>query len=437
MCDLATYLSAQSPSLVLLVNGGEIALKDIEWNVRQGREIVVVAGSGRLADEIAEAMHQPERKARDHIAAVVREGHLTLFDLSASPAELVKLLKHRLKGENDMASEKESADTTRRNPALEAAWQRFANYDHNAKIAQKRFLGLRKWILGLGVAATFLALLHSTLKPIGIPWIAEANGYLRYLVILAPIVVSTMQAGTAKFKGGTNYILLRGSAEALKRQIYRYRAQVGIYSPEETKDEPREVKLARRVKTIGGQLMKTEVNQAGLTPYQGQLPPQYGAAEEDDGFSDLEPEQYVAWRLEDQLNFYQSRVKKLDRQLRRLQWLVFILGGVGTFLAAIGLEIWIAVTVALAGAFISFLELKQVETTLVAYNQAATDLEGIHIWWHALRDEDRVKAENKEKLVENTEMVLQTELAGWVQEMRDALAELYGEAEASDETPES
>lgn len=71
-------------------------------------------------------------------------------------------------------------------------------------------------------------------------------------------------------------------------------------------------------------------------------------------------------------------------------------------------------TVAVGGAFVSFLELKQVEATLVVYNQAATDLQGIRIWWHALPSEDRAKQENKEKLVKNTEMALQTELAGWV-----------------------
>jgi hypothetical protein len=223
--------------------------------------------------------------------------------------------------------------------------------------------------------------------------------------------------------------LLRGSAEALKRQIYRYRARVGIYSPGETEDEPREVKLARRVKTISGQLMKTEVNQGGLKPYPGQLPPYYEGPEDDDGFSDLAPEKYLTWRLEDQLNWYRRRAERFDKQLRQIHWLILGLGGVGTFLAAIGLEVWIAVTVALAGAFISFLELKQVEDTLIAYNQAATNLEGIRIWWHALPDEDKAIQENKEKLVQNTEMVLQTELAGWVQEMRDALAELYEETE--------
>jgi hypothetical protein len=336
-----------------------------------------------------------------------------------------------------MTPETEIADTTQRNPTLEEAWKRFADYDHNAKIAQKRFLRLRKWILGLGVAATFLAVSHSILKPIETPWIAQANGYLRYLVILIPIAFSTLQAGAAKFKGGTNYVLLRGSAEALKREIYRYRAQVGIYSPKETKTEPREVKLARKAKTIGGQLMKTEANQGSLKPYQGQLPPYYEGPEDDDGFSDLDPEEYLAWRLGDQLKWYRSRTEKFDKQLRRFHWLILSFGGVGTFLAAIGLEIWMAVTVALAGAFASFLELKEAEATLVAYNQAATDLEGIRIWWHALPDDDQAEQENKEKLVKYTETVLQTELAGWVQEMVDALAELYGEAEASGEATES
>lgn len=436
MFALAAALSEGLPSVVVLANGGLIARDETLHNVRQGREIIVIVGSGRFADELAAVVRGEAEPADTGVAEIVRDGRITLFDLSASPAELVELLKHKLKGENEMTLESESTEKTKRHAALEDAWRCFALYDQNAINAQKRFLRLRKWVLGLGVAATFLAVLHSILKLVETPWIAQANDWLRYLVILAPILVSILQAGAAKFKGGTNYTLLRGSAEALKRQIYRYRARVGIYSPEETKTELREVKLARRVKTIGGQLMKTEVNQAGLTSYQGELPPRYGAHKGDDGFSDLDPDKYLAWRLEDQLKFYRSRTKRFDRQLRQFQWLIFILGGVGTFLAAIGLEVWIAVTVALTGAFASFLELKQVEATLVAYNQAATNLEGIRIWWHALPDVDRATQENKEKLVQNTEMVLQTELAGWVQEMRDALAELYAETETSGETSE-
>jgi hypothetical protein len=349
-------------------------------------------------------------------------------------AELVEPLRLKLKGDGKMTSENESRENTERNPVLEDAWRSFAIYDYNSSLFQKRFLRWREWILGLGVAATFTAILYSVLETVDVGWIPVANSYLRYVVILIPIVVSVLLAGTAKFKGGANYVLLRGSAETLKREIYRYRTQTGIYAPENTQAEPREIKLARKVKTISGQLMKTEVNQSGLKQYEGQIPPYYEGSEDDEGFSDLDAEKYVTWRLENQLNWYRGRIESFDGLLRLLHWLILGLGGLGTFLAAIGLELWIAVTVAVSGALTCFLGLRQVEETLVAYNQAATDLEGIRIWWHALPKEEKTKQENKEKLVEYTETVLKAELAGWVQEMLDALAELYAETETQGET---
>jgi hypothetical protein len=56
----------------------------------------------------------------------------------------------------------------------------------------------------------------------------------------------------------------------------------------------------------------------------------------------------------------------------------------------------------MSGALISFLQIKQVESTQVAYYQAIANLEEIRIWWHALPEEERAKAENKENLVEST-----------------------------------
>jgi hypothetical protein len=96
MYGLAACLADQCPSLALLVNGGNVSLQEVEWNVRQGREIIVLAGSGRLADEIATAVRHPERSAREQIRAIAHEGQLTLFDLRDPIAALVKLLKQRL-----------------------------------------------------------------------------------------------------------------------------------------------------------------------------------------------------------------------------------------------------------------------------------------------------------------------------------------------------
>jgi len=97
MYGLADYFSRRAASVAMLVNGGGISLQEVEWNVKQGREIIVIAGSGRLADEIATAVRHPQAAARDRIAAVVQAGKLTLFDLSESLENLAKLLRQRLK----------------------------------------------------------------------------------------------------------------------------------------------------------------------------------------------------------------------------------------------------------------------------------------------------------------------------------------------------
>lgn len=97
MYELADYFSRQAASITLLVNGGSISLKEVERNVQQGREIIVIAGSGRLADEIAAAVRQPQTVTSERVAAVVQRGKITLFDLSEPTENFVKLLKQRLK----------------------------------------------------------------------------------------------------------------------------------------------------------------------------------------------------------------------------------------------------------------------------------------------------------------------------------------------------
>lgn len=96
MAKIANTLSQDSPSVALLINGGEAALIDVTENVKVGRSILVVAGSGRLADEIAAAMKNPEG-AREGIAQLLETGQLILFDLSKPKKILVDLLKQHLR----------------------------------------------------------------------------------------------------------------------------------------------------------------------------------------------------------------------------------------------------------------------------------------------------------------------------------------------------
>jgi len=56
--DAATLLSTGQRSVTILINGGEVSRKDIELSLENGRPVIAVSRTGRLADELA---RQPER----------------------------------------------------------------------------------------------------------------------------------------------------------------------------------------------------------------------------------------------------------------------------------------------------------------------------------------------------------------------------------------
>ncbi len=82
LSQIATILADSAPSLTLLVNGGNVALSEVAESVEAHRPIIVVAGSGRLADEIAAAIRFPELPSRGAIAQLIKSGRFILFDLS-------------------------------------------------------------------------------------------------------------------------------------------------------------------------------------------------------------------------------------------------------------------------------------------------------------------------------------------------------------------
>jgi hypothetical protein len=52
---------------------------------------------------------------------------------------------------------------------------------------------------------------------------------LRFPIIVVPIIISVLLGYYNKFRLGTKWVLLRGSAEAIKREIYCYRSRTGVY----------------------------------------------------------------------------------------------------------------------------------------------------------------------------------------------------------------
>jgi hypothetical protein len=330
-------------------------------------------------------------------------------------------------------------------------WRAFVIYDRSAINAQKRFLFLRLWILRLSVVVTCVAVFHSQFPDILvintsfliqlIPEFPKTINILQIFVILIPISVSILLAGAVKFDQGINWIFLRVSAETIKQEIYQYRTHIGDYNDKNIRD----IKFAQEIQNINERLMKTQVNQSGLawnkikTDDKSSLLKTIHEAigdKDKDPFSSLTAEQYLEYRLLDQLAWYRKKILELEKKWQLWQWLIYILGGVGTFLAAIKRDVWIAVTNAIAASSLSFLEFRQFDSTLIGYNQTAMNLQNILYWWNALTPEARNDPKNVKKLVESSERVIRSETTGWVQEMKDVMANLY-KVEEKDLTKDS
>ena len=102
MFALAAALSEGAPSVAVLANGGPIARDEVLHNVRQGREIIVIRGSGRLADEIAAAVGGGVKPPDDEVAPIVRNGRIALFDIADGPEALAALLRQKLFGGSEL-----------------------------------------------------------------------------------------------------------------------------------------------------------------------------------------------------------------------------------------------------------------------------------------------------------------------------------------------
>jgi hypothetical protein len=406
LAAIAEELACGAPVVMVLAGGGDGARAEMREAVARGWPLLALVGTGGLADAIAGA-----GSSRD--SRLQRE--LDCGDVQSIACEDRQVLGRKLTWE------------LHDDPALKDAWVLFATYDQLAIGMRRTFERFQNAILSLGIVATAIALLHE----------AAHGGLLRdtlhWAAVSAPIVVSVLVALATRRASGKRWVLLRAAAQGVKSEIYRYRTETGLYSRKslESGEAPvgRGELLAARLAAVDGGLIQTDASGGPLTPYGGRLPPSaYGAEARDDGLSRLEATAYVAIRVADQLAYYRDKVVDLDRRRALLQFVTLAAGGAGALLAAVGLEIWIGVTTALAGAALAQLGYLQVDNTVVAYNRAATQLATLQREFRASGG----AVPDLETLVTRAETVLTTELGGWVQQMTDALAQLQHEQEEAE-----
>jgi hypothetical protein len=437
--------------IVTILAGGRldgVTLGEARSAVRRGWRLLVLEGSGQLADEIARRYRSARQKGKlrgwlNRLAATVRrwsspelqaadafineiieDGQISLFSLKGSPSQLEKLLVEQL-------AEK-PADSI-----LLRAWQRFALYSQNSAHHQRIYRFLKSWPLILGVLATGLVLLNQFLAsppasnpplppPFDAPLIQPGDTWywiLHVLIVLTPILIALFLAADRLFKAGNKWLLLRFYAEQIKKDIYAYRVLSALRQSQETDLPDQAAELAASLGSINRRLMRTEVNESALSPYTGPVPPtRYAASSSDDGLRPLDPEEYLRIRVSSQLDFYSSRANRLERQLRPRQWLILIFGAVGSLLAALGgaFQFWVPLSVSIVSALTAYLEYQQVEQNIIKYNQAMAKLWNLTDWWTALSAHEKTDPLNIVRLVEDAERVMQSEHLGWMQQMQSS-----------------
>lgn len=91
---VANALACESPSVTVLVNGGEIAFEDVSQSIKAGRPVVIIAGSGRTADTLAAALYGEvtDRRAR----ALAASGLLQAVDMTEGSDTLSRVIKGML-----------------------------------------------------------------------------------------------------------------------------------------------------------------------------------------------------------------------------------------------------------------------------------------------------------------------------------------------------
>ena len=308
-----------------------------------------------------------------------------------------------------------------RTPILEIAWTRFAQLDSYSSKRTKAHLRSRRWIAILSVAATFLAIL-TTIFPD--EQSALLGVFLKFLLILTPISASALAAYGSKFLSSGDWLIARAGAEEIRKEIYNYRTIL--------KNTPsRNAWLEKRLAEIQRSVFRGMNGELTMPAYKGPLPPAYSPdnPNSDPGFDDLSGDEYLKYRLEEQLSWHTSRVNKRQVERTRLQILIILSGGLGALLAVF-FPLWTALAASFTSIFIGWQELRNLDSVVRNYSKVIMELSFLYDHWKNLNEKEKSSTEFN-KVVHSAEDILWSRNVEYIKAMQEALKDSDLEDEAS------
>ena len=91
MYSVVQSLSQNCSSLAVFAGGGDITLREMQANAKQGREMILIAGSGRNTDAVLN-IRDGSASSVEVLREIASQGRIIRFEIDGSPEQFVQLL---------------------------------------------------------------------------------------------------------------------------------------------------------------------------------------------------------------------------------------------------------------------------------------------------------------------------------------------------------
>lgn len=291
---------------------------------------------------------------------------------------------------------------------------------------------------------------ESTSKPGGIPQLITVE-QSQYIVLVLSLAGSFIASAVSYLNPAQRWQQLRGAALSLESEIWKFRTRVGPYavakklSVGSRAPERRllqfQVDLAQQVSKSAaitettlqarfkyfGRASKHELKKFKHGQYEGsdthgtfgasnieKKQIEQGTNGIDDHHSPLHATEYLEFRVEPIVDFYQDRLPRYYSRRSLTQLLLLVGTFSSTILAFLGLAVWAAIPTAVATAVTAWQEFSGTDKKLSRYSGTIEKLGSINIWWSQLSDVEQAKNLNLHHLINTCERVLEREREAWL-----------------------
>ena len=256
-----------------------------------------------------------------------------------------------------------------------------------------------------------------------------------YTVLGLTVCAGLISALVTFLDPATKWQQLRAAALLLESEIWKFRSSAGVYFRDMTSTyaESVEEALGNATCMIEDSVMKSasisetsffakfrvsgvprslniyrhgQYEGAGCS---GSLPSPQG---QDDHYSDLSADEYIALRFEPLVSFYQRRLPRYARCYAIHQAILALAASVLTMLVYFGAAQWSSVCAAGVAAVTAWTEFNSIQKKMRRYSETIHNANQVLLWWHSLQSMQ--KTASFPVLVERCEACFGSEHSSWL-----------------------